>query len=129
MEEVIDERQVNLTEQKWKVISERLAARFGFFRSNIAVKNFWSRQGRALTGVDERRNPNPDKMVTSKQNPEQRKRARQRTVRAPRKKSSEEGESDNPGHSDGRGEKSGDEEEEADDYDEGGPPTRRRKIR
>lgn len=68
MEEVIVEQRVNLTEKKWEVISDRLASRFGFTRSRTSIKNYWSRQGRALTGVDERRNPNPNKLITSVQN-------------------------------------------------------------
>ena len=81
MEEVIVEQQVNLTEKKWEVISNRLASRHGFTRSKTSIKNYWSRQGRAQTGVDERRNPNPNKLITSVQNPDQRKRARQQMTR------------------------------------------------
>lgn len=87
MEEVISEQLVNLTEKKWEVISNRLASRFGFTRSKTSIKNYWSRQGRAQTRVDERRNPNPNKLITSVQNPDQRKRARQQMAIRPARKS------------------------------------------
>ena len=128
MEEVITEQRVNLTEKKWEVISGRLASRFGFSRSKISIKNYWSRQGRAQTGVDERRHPNPNKLVTSMQNPEQRKRARQQMARALKNKNTEDSEDENSGLSDRSGEQPSD-EGEADDDDEGGPPTKRRRNR
>ena len=77
MLEVIQEQEVNLTEAKWNVVSERLDQRYGIKRTHTAVKNYWNRTGRAYTGIDERRNPNPDKLTTGVQDPEQRKRARQ----------------------------------------------------
>lgn len=128
MEEVIAEQQVNLTEKKWEVISDRLAARFSFNRSNTSIKNYWNRQGRAQTGVDERRKPNPTKLVTSATTAEQRKRARQQVFRASERTKSEDYEDDSSDlpDEDGEGNK---EEEEATDDDEGGPPTKRRRCR
>lgn len=125
MEEVINEQQVNLTEKKWEVISDRLASRFGFIRSKTSIKNYWSRQGRAQTRVDERRNPNPNKLITSVQNPYQRKIARQGalkrknlgmensgSLRKSRAKRKDEGEVDDD-----------------DDDDTGSSPTKRRRNR
>lgn len=126
MEEVITEQQVNLTEKKWEVISDRLASRFGFTRSKTSIKNYWSRQGRAQTGVDERRNPNPNKMITSVQDPEQRKRARQRMARALKRKITGD---ESSGHSSKSRARGRDEEEADDDDDEGGPPMKRRRNR
>ncbi|KAL8842686.1 MAG: hypothetical protein Q9170_000461 [Blastenia crenularia] len=67
----------NLTEQKWQAISQKLA-KHGITRSQYSVKAWWSRKGRSQTGFDERQNPNGRKLVTSKQNPDDRRRARQR---------------------------------------------------
>lgn len=129
MQEVLAEGQVNLTEKKWEVISDRLASRYGFRRSNTSIKNYWNRQGRAQTGVDERRKPNPTKLTTSVQTAQQRKRARKQVSTASRRTSSEDYEddssSDHPDE-DGEGNK---EEKEATDDDEGGPPSKRRRCR
>ncbi|KAL8812499.1 MAG: hypothetical protein Q9200_000994 [Gallowayella weberi] len=65
----------NLTESKWENISKGLA-RHGFDRSKCSIKAWWSRYGREETGFDERQNPTGRNMVTSKQNPEDRKQAR-----------------------------------------------------
>lgn len=126
MEEVIVEQQVNLTEKKWEVISNRLASRHGFTRLKTSIKNYWSRQGRAQTGVDERRNPNPYKLITSVQNPDQRKRARQQIARSLEGKSYEDEISGNLKKS--RARRRDKEEAETDD-DKGFPPTKRRKNR
>ena len=124
MEEVINEQQVNLTEKKWEVISDRLASRFGFIRSKTSIKNYWSRQGRAQTRVDERRNPNPEKLITSVQNPYQRKQARQGALK--RKNPGEEG-SGYPNRS--RAKRSDEGEADDDDDYKGRPPTKRRRNR
>ena len=146
MEEVIREGQVNLTEKKWEVISNRLAARYGFTRSKTSIKNYWNRQGRAQTGVDERRKPNPDKLVTSVSKPEQRKRARTQVSRASNQESTEDHEdeededdgdqgndgdheNDHSGHPEEEGKEQRNEGEEVGDDDEGGPPTKRRRRR
>lgn len=67
----------NLTEKKWQAISEKLA-KHGINRSQWSIKAWWSRRGRLLTGFDERQNPTGRKLVTSKQDPEDRRRARER---------------------------------------------------
>ncbi|KAL8722387.1 MAG: hypothetical protein Q9225_001118 [Loekoesia sp. 1 TL-2023] len=67
----------NLTEKKWQAISEKLA-KHGINRSQWSIKAWWSRKGRLLTGFDERQNPKGRKVVTSKQDPEDRRRARER---------------------------------------------------
>ncbi|KAL8699187.1 MAG: hypothetical protein Q9224_001524 [Gallowayella concinna] len=66
----------NLTESKWENISKELA-RHGFARSKCSIKAWWSRYGREETGFDERQNPTGRNMVTSKQHPADRKKARQ----------------------------------------------------
>lgn len=133
MEEVISEQQVNLTEKKWEVISDRLAARNGFVRSKTSIKNYWNREGRSQTGVDERRKPNPNKMVTSLQNAEQRKRAREDTARASNAATDEDYEnqtSHHSSHSDEEEKKDrNDDEQDHNEDDEGGPPTKRRRRR
>ena len=73
MNEVISEGLVNHTEQRWSEISTRLAAH-NMYRSWGAIKNMWNREGRAAYGVDERRKPNPGKMVTGAQTDRKRKR-------------------------------------------------------
>lgn len=124
MEEVINEKQVNLTEKKWEVISDRLAQRFNVARSKTSVKNYWSREGRLLTGLDERRKPNPEKLVTSVQNPEQRKRARQQTARPSKRKRTDVEEDDNTSED---GEEYRDEAEASDSDEEKGLSTKRQK--
>lgn len=65
----------NLTESKWDNISRELL-RHGLRRSKCSIKAWWSRYGREETGFDERQNPNGRNLVTSKQDPEDRKKAR-----------------------------------------------------
>ncbi|KAL8765794.1 MAG: hypothetical protein Q9209_007233 [Squamulea sp. 1 TL-2023] len=65
----------NLTESKWEKISRKLV-KHGLRRSKCSIKAWWSRYGREETGFDERQNPNGRNMVTSKQNPEDRRNAR-----------------------------------------------------
>ncbi|KAL9601116.1 MAG: hypothetical protein Q9219_002715 [cf. Caloplaca sp. 3 TL-2023] len=67
----------NLTEHKWQVISQKLAEH-DIKRSQWSIKAWWSRKGRLQTGFDERQNPGGRKLVTSKQDPRDRKRARER---------------------------------------------------
>lgn len=76
MGEILDEQENHDTEQKWKVISDRLMARYSMDRSPLAVKNYWCRYGRSATGVDERRRPDADRMVTGYMNPAVRRRSR-----------------------------------------------------
>ena len=65
------------TERKWEVLSTRLGERYQFDRKPLCVKNFWSRQGRRMFGLDERKKPKAHKMVTSVQDPLDRKRRRE----------------------------------------------------
>ncbi|KAL8943127.1 MAG: hypothetical protein Q9216_001257 [Gyalolechia sp. 2 TL-2023] len=67
----------NWTEQKWQAVSEKLA-RHGIQRSRWSIKAWWSREGRSETGFDERQHPLGRKLVTSKQDPEERRKARER---------------------------------------------------
>ena len=57
--------------------SRLLSVRHNLDLTGGCVKNWWQRHGRILFGFDERKNPNPDKMVTGVQRPEDRKRARE----------------------------------------------------
>lgn len=66
------------TEAKWNRVSYQLRERYGFERSASGIKNYWARKGRAKYGIDERRKPRPEKMVTSLQSPETRRVARKR---------------------------------------------------
>ncbi|KAI4283958.1 MAG: hypothetical protein L6R38_001793 [Xanthoria sp. 2 TBL-2021] len=65
----------NLTESKWDIVSRELV-KHGLRRSKCSIKAWWSRYGREETGFDERQNPNGRNLVTSKQDPEDRKKAR-----------------------------------------------------
>ena len=67
----------NHTESKWTIVSEKLKAE-GLARSNNSVKMWWSRYGRAETGFEERmpRKHYSRNLVTSHQDPLQRKQAR-----------------------------------------------------
>jgi len=42
------------TEKKWSIVSGRLEILHDIQRSWTAVKNYWNREGRAATGLDER---------------------------------------------------------------------------
>ena len=87
MGQVISEGQVGQSDRRWVAVSDRLMRQYGISRSHTAIKNFWNREGRAATGIDERRIPNPNKLVTGVQAPEDRKRARQ--AKASEQKASE----------------------------------------
>lgn len=76
MREVIAEGIHSLTEERWKVISRRLDSRYSIDRTWTAVKNYWNRQGRRDTNIDERKVKKPHRMITGVQDPESRKRAR-----------------------------------------------------
>lgn len=78
MQEEIDNR--NLTESKWQNVTEKLKSH-GIDRSGHSVKAWWSRHGRQEFGIDERKNPHGRKLVTSKQDPEERRKARERKRR------------------------------------------------
>ncbi|KAL9015361.1 MAG: hypothetical protein Q9173_000028 [Seirophora scorigena] len=66
----------NVTEKKWSNIARKLKDH-GLERSQWSVKAWWSRYGRLETGIDERQKPNERRLVTSKQDPEERRKARE----------------------------------------------------
>jgi hypothetical protein len=49
----------------FEFISAQLRQRYGISRNPGACKNEWSRRLRSLTGIDERKVKNPDKLATS----------------------------------------------------------------
>ena len=63
-------------DKRWEVCAKRLKNDHGLSRSGPAIKNHWNRVLRVRTGLDERRTPNPDKMVTGLLTP----RKKQKTV-------------------------------------------------
>ena len=67
---------VSKTEKRWQVVRDRLQDRYGVDRTHTAVKNYWNREGRQTSGLDERNKPNPNKLVTGVQAPEQRRQLR-----------------------------------------------------
>ncbi|KAL8901972.1 MAG: hypothetical protein Q9207_004939 [Kuettlingeria erythrocarpa] len=83
----------NRTESKWQNVSDKMWTNHGIQRSGNSVKAWWSRQGRQEFGIDERKNPNGRKLVTSKQDPDERKRARERKKRAATEGTREKGKS------------------------------------
>lgn len=66
------------TEVKWTVLSERLESVYSVDKTPGSVKNKWSRELRQSSQLDERKNPNPDKLQTSVMTKEQRKAARKK---------------------------------------------------
>ncbi|KAI4096554.1 MAG: hypothetical protein LQ344_001062, partial [Seirophora lacunosa] len=66
----------NVTEKKWSNIARKLKDH-GLERSQWSIKAWWSRYGRLETGIDERQKPNEGRLVTSKQDPEERRKARE----------------------------------------------------
>lgn len=96
MLQVIAEQQVHLVEEKWLVISRRLRDLHGIDRSPAAVKNYWNRGGREQTGIDERRKTRPDKMTTSVQKPEDRRRARKEAAKRAGKQEDSDSDEDKP---------------------------------
>lgn len=66
MQEVILEGTHARTEERWKVISRRLSSRYSVHRTWTAVKNYWNRQGRSDSNIDERKVKKPDRMITGK---------------------------------------------------------------
>ena len=76
MQDVIEEGKVNLTERRWTVISQRLWTEFGVERTEVAVKNYWNREGRQAFGIDERGKARSTLLVTGVQSAESRKATR-----------------------------------------------------
>ena len=64
MQEVVNEGET--TEKKWAIVSSRLMLRYAVDRSVGSVKNWWNRHGRALSNIDERIVPKPDKLKTGR---------------------------------------------------------------
>lgn len=64
-------------EEKWNIIAAELLQRHGVSRTSSGIKNFWNRNGRAFYKLDERRVPNPQRLRTSFQSPQDRKHARE----------------------------------------------------
>ncbi|KAL9125486.1 MAG: hypothetical protein Q9217_005315 [Psora testacea] len=65
------------TERRWAIVSDRLASRYSIYRTWTSVKNYWNREGRESSKIDERNVKNPARMVTGVQDKQQRKDARQ----------------------------------------------------
>ena len=65
------------TEKKWEWVSDHMKSRHGIDRSAGSIKNYWNRHGRLATGLDERKTPKPNKLVTGSEDPDERKRKRQ----------------------------------------------------
>ena len=82
MQEILTEQKFHKSEKKWTEISKHLMDRFQVDRSAGAVKNYWNRHGRQDSGIDERKNKRPDRMVTGVQDPESRREARKRKRKA-----------------------------------------------
>lgn len=74
MQEVVSEGET--TEKKWAIVSRRLMSRYAMDRSVGSVKNWWNRHGRAMSNIDERIVPKPNKLETG------RRKERQSTKRA-----------------------------------------------
>ncbi len=64
MQEVV--REGETTEKKWAMVSRRLMSRYAVDRSMGSVKNWWNRHGRALSKIDERIVPKPDRLKTGR---------------------------------------------------------------
>ena len=78
MSELIEEGGIaSTTERRWTVISERLTSRFSLQRTWTSVKNYWNREGRRTSGLDERKEKQPHRMTTGVQDKQQRRDARQ----------------------------------------------------
>lgn len=80
MREVVSEFPTNYTEWRFKEVSQRLEKRFGVNRSCYQVKNFWNREGRLISGLDERKKPRPECMATGIQDPARRRELRRLKV-------------------------------------------------
>jgi hypothetical protein len=80
MRRVVGEFPTNFTEWRFEEISKRLMSRFGVDRSAKSVKNFWNREGRQRSGLDERKKPRPEQMATGVQDPATRRFYRQLNV-------------------------------------------------
>ena len=73
------------TEARWREV-EALLKEYGVTRSPTAIKNYWNREGRATSGLDERNKPNPDNLVTGVQSADSRREKRQKAKEAEKAK-------------------------------------------
>ena len=69
------------TEKRWQLASKMLEC-YNVDRTGPMVKNYWNREGRLASGIDERNKPDPSRMITGVQDPEKRRQARQAKRRA-----------------------------------------------
>ena len=79
MEDETVPKKFRFSELKWKVIRENLLERYGYEKTHSSIKNTYTRRLREKFGFDERseKKRNPNKMRTSVESPESRKRKRQ----------------------------------------------------
>ena len=64
---------ISWSERRWEAVETLLQERYSIDRTGQAVKNWWSREGRRVSGLDERNIKKPDKLVTGVQDPADRK--------------------------------------------------------
>ena len=78
MEEIVSQgTPESRTERRWAMVSDRLAILYGTYRTWTSIKNYWNREGRKDSKIDERNIKQPDRMVTGVQDKQQRQWARQ----------------------------------------------------
>ena len=80
MKDLVTGKNAVYGDKRWEVCAKRLKKDHGHSRSGPAVKNHWNRVLRARTGLDERRTPNPGKMVTGSLTPRKKQRTAQNLV-------------------------------------------------
>lgn len=73
MHEVMQDERISKTEKRWVKVGELLQQRYNVTRTATAIKNYWNREGRSTSGLDERNKKNPNKLITGVQDPEDRK--------------------------------------------------------
>ncbi len=73
---------VSRTEKRWEKVRHLLLERYDISRTHTAIKNYWNREGRRDSGLDERKKPNPNKLVTGVQDPADRKALREAKKKA-----------------------------------------------
>lgn len=77
MHEVMQDESISKTEKRWVKAGDLLQERYGVTRTATAIKNYWNREGRNASGLDERNKKNPNKLVTGVQAPADRKAQRE----------------------------------------------------
>lgn len=117
------------TDHKWQILADRLRKMHGYERTANSVKNFWQRKGRATFGIDERIVAKPEKMITSVQNPEDRKKRRDANKKDAKASSKEPSSNvDNIGHSREQSPKRKRDSSDSSDDDEPLVVSRRRRL-